>query len=67
MIEGKAWGQRYTGCLESAMKPKPLNKTALWMWLVVALSSASALWMLSAGSPHKLDEGLVKAAKKIRL
>jgi hypothetical protein len=49
------------------MKFKQINRTALWMWLVVALSGASALWMLAADSPHKLDEGLVKAAKKFRM
>jgi hypothetical protein len=42
-----------------------LDKTMVVLWLVIALSSASALWMLAGGGAHKLDEGLVKAAKKL--
>jgi hypothetical protein len=43
-----------------------LDKTMIVLWLIVALSSASAVWILAGGGAHKLDEGLVKAAKKLR-
>jgi hypothetical protein len=43
-----------------------LDKTMIVLWLVVALSSASAVWMLAGGGAHTLDEGLVKAVKKLR-
>ncbi|MGL4577135.1 MAG: hypothetical protein ACRCV9_20280 [Burkholderiaceae bacterium] len=43
-----------------------LDKTMIALWLIVALASASAVWMLAGGSTHKLDEGLIKAVKKLQ-
>jgi hypothetical protein len=54
------------GKKESAMKLKLFKTAPVWMWWVIAISCVSAMAVLSVGSQHKFDEGLVKAAKKLR-